>query len=279
MLSEKLSSPAFCKESLLSGRYGGPRERRLRESTIYIVRSWKRAILQPDFMLSRGVRLESPDAIQTSAQVRTTLRNILSLHGGITKPSDWVTKVTVQPLYQTSRQLAKLVLLAAHKDRIGDQINPGLIKRGVAGTFSSLSPAVWRAHYSVEHIAPQTLATGDTSYEQAIYDQGLVDRLGNLTLMPEDLNSMLSNKTWPFKRDVYAVLSMNDPDVRLTDMQKRLPGLAATTSDLLRWRADYLPVCEFLPNQGHAALPASFLVKRGQRLAELAVERLWLMLA
>lgn len=219
----------------------------------------------------------SQSTLPTAAQVRAALLSLLSTRGSITAPSDWVARVTVQPLYQTSKQLAKFVLLAAHDDRIGDASAPGLVKRGVAGSFASLTPDAWRSHYSVEHIAPQSLAAGDTSYEQQIYDQGLIDRLGNLTLMPVDLNSLVGNKTWPYKRGVYDVLSMTDPQARVAQMQSTLPGLAASTRAVLE-SANYLPFCEFLPLQGGAVLPASFLVQRGQRLAELAVERLWPML-
>jgi hypothetical protein len=220
----------------------------------------------------------APAAIPTAAQVRAALRSLLSTRGNISAPADWTARVTVQPLYQTSQQLAKFVLLAAHDDRIGDPAGPGLIARGVAGSFASLTPTAWREHYSVEHIAPQTLAAGDTSYEQAIYDQGLVDRLGNLTLMPVDLNTLVGNKTWPFKRGVYDILSMTNPQGRVAQMQQALPGLAPTTQAVLE-SAVYLPFCEFLPAQTAAVLPAAFIVQRGQRLAELAADRLWPMLA
>jgi hypothetical protein len=219
-----------------------------------------------------------PAAAPTAVQVRAALLNLLDVRGGIATKADWIGKVTVQLLYQTSKQLAKFVLLAAHEDRIADQASPGLIKRGVAGSFASLTPEAWTAHYSVEHIAPQSLSPGDTSYEQAIYDQGLIDRLGNLTLMPVDLNSMVGNKTWPYKRDVYDILSMTDPQARVTQMQQALPGLAPTTKAVLE-SAVYLPFCEFLPAQTAAVLPAAFIVQRGQRLAELAADRLWPMLA
>jgi hypothetical protein len=220
----------------------------------------------------------APPQLPTAAQTRSALQSLLSTRGDITTPADWTSKVTVQPLYQTSRQLAKFVLLAAHEDRISDQTVPGLIKRGVAGSFDSLTSNAWRANYSVEHIAPQTLAAGDTSYAQAIYDQGLVDRLGNLALMPIDLNSLVGNKTWPFKRDVYGVLSETDPHTRVLQMQQRLANLAQATKNVLE-SAEYLPFCEFLSAQSATVLPATYLAQRGQRLAELAVDRLWPMLS
>ena len=102
----------------------------------------------------------SPAALPAAIEVRKALKNILSTRGNITTEADWTAKVTVQQLYQTSRQLAKFVLLCAHDDRIEDQIAPGLIRRGVPGCFPALTPEAWKTHYSVEHIAPQALATG-----------------------------------------------------------------------------------------------------------------------
>jgi hypothetical protein len=220
----------------------------------------------------------SPTALPAAAQVRMALKSLLSTRGNITTKVDWVAKVTVQQLYQTSRQLAKFVLLCAHDDRIEDQTQPGLIRRGVAGSFRALTPEAWKAHYSVEHIAPQALSAGDTSYDKSVYDQGLVDRLGNLTLMPVDLNQLIGNKTWPYKRSVYSVLSETDPQARVTQMQHLLPGLASTTEGVLK-SASYLPFCQFLDRQTAQVLPAAYVALRGQRLAELAVERLWPMLA
>ncbi|MFC7547435.1 DUF262 domain-containing protein [Plantactinospora sp. GCM10030261] len=216
--------------------------------------------------------------LPAATEVRAALKSLLSTRGNISAEADWVAKVTVQPLYQTSKQLAKFILLCAHDDRIEDYSVPGLVRRGVPGSFRALTSEAWDSHYSVEHIAPQNLAQGDTSYDQAIYDQGLTDRLGNLTLMPVDLNELIGNKTWSYKRCIYAVLSETDPNVRLTHMQQQLPGLAPKTKNVLQ-SASYLPFCEFLDKQAASPLPHSYVAQRGQRLAELAVERLWPMLA
>lgn len=216
-------------------------------------------------------------ALPAAADVRAALKSLLATRGNITAEADWAAKVTVQSLYQTSQQLAKFILLCAQDDRIEDHAAPGLVKRGVPGSFRALTPEAWESHYSVEHIAPQNLASGDTSYEQSIYEQGLVDRLGNLTLMPVDLNELIGNKPWPYKRGIYAVLSETDPNGRVTKMQQQLPGLAQKTRGVLQ-SASYLPFCEFLDGQVAPILPSTYVVQRGQRLAELAVERLWPML-
>lgn len=216
--------------------------------------------------------------LPSSQAVRAALRSILSVRGGIGTPADWVAKAIVQPLYETSKTLAKFVLLAAHDDRVSDPSNLGLIRRGVPGAFPCLAPSAWSTHYSVEHIAPQNPSTGDTSYEKAIYDQGLIGRLGNLTLMPVDLNTLVGNKPWPFKREIYSVLSMTDSAQRVAQLTQALNGLAEKTKTTLE-SAQYLPFCEFLPDQQASVLPASYLVSRGQRLADLAAERLWPMIS
>lgn len=210
--------------------------------------------------------------------VRRALRHVLSVRGGINTPAHWRDKVALQPLYDTSKTLAKFVLLAAHDDRVADPSSPGLVRRGVAGAFPCLTPSAWSTHYSVEHIAPQNPLANDTTYESTIYDKGLVGQLGNLTLMPVELNTLVGNKPWPYKRDIYSVLSKTDPDQRVAQLTQALDGLAEKTKATLKL-ADYLPFCEFLPEQDADSLPASFVLSRGQRLAELAAERLWPMLS
>ena len=96
--------------------------------------------------------------------------------------------------------------------------------------------------------------------------------------MPVDLNQLIGNKTWPYKRGVYSVLSETDPQARVAQIQQLLPGLAQATRNVLT-SASYLPFCEFLDKQPAQVLASAYVVQRGQRLAELAVERLWPMLA
>ena len=217
-------------------------------------------------------------ALPSVSELKAGLQSILSLRAQITAKQDWVSRVTAQPLYQTSRNLTKFLLLAAHEDFIDDTSAPGLISTGVVGVFSCLRLDVWSAHYSVEHIAPQSPAPGDSSYEKAIYDQGLIDRLGNLTLMPSELNSLVGNKSWVFKRDLYSILSQESPQQRLGELQASVPGLAQITQQTVL-SAQYLPFCRSLSTHTEPKLSAAFVTKRGERLASLAWDRLWLYLS
>lgn len=218
--------------------------------------------------------LEGAAAVPSTAALKATLRALLSSRGQIASKNDWTTRVVAQPIYQTAKNLAKFVLLAAHEDFIDDPNALGMPQRGVPGTFSCLRLEAWTAHYSVEHIAPQAPAPGDTSYEHAIYDQGLVDRLGNLTLMPSDLNTLVSNRSWVFKRDLYDILSETDPQQRLVRLNAAVPGLAQTTKGAVL-SAQYLPFCRSLSKSMAQQLTAAFLIQRGERLADLAWDSLW----
>jgi Protein of unknown function DUF262/Protein of unknown function (DUF1524) len=224
--------------------------------------------------LARRPASSTSSPLPTVAELKAALRSILSVRGQIACKEDWVSRLTVQPIYQTSRGLAKFVLLAAHEDSIDDPDDPGLIAAGVSGVFHCLRLDIWMAHYSIEHIAPQSPAAGDTSYEKKIYDQGLVDRLGNLTLMPSDLNSLVDNKNWIFKRDLYSILSRQSADERLNELQTSVPGLAQVTVQTVM-SAQYLPFCRSLSNNAAPQFTADFITKRGERIADLAWDRLW----
>jgi hypothetical protein len=169
-------------------------------------------------------------------------------------------------------------LLAAHEDFIDDPSYPGLLTVGVPGVFPCLNLDTWMAHYSIEHIAPQSPAPGDSSYEKAIYDQGLIDRLGNLTLMPSELNKLVDNKNWVFKRDLYKILSEQSPQQRLSQLTTSVPGLAPVTQSTVQ-SAQYLPFCRPLASDSSQVLTAAFITKRGDRIASLAWDRLWPYLA
>jgi hypothetical protein len=212
--------------------------------------------------------------LPSASELRATLRATLHARGHIAGKADWVIEVNNQALYETSKQLAKFVLLAAHHDSIDDPGVGGLIAAGVAGAAPCLDLGAWAAHNSVEHVAPQTPARRDRSYEKAIFEQGLVSRLGNLTLLPQDLNSLLGNKSWPFKAGVYGILSDPTPQGRVSRLQSSLPGLAQTTKDVLL-ASNYMPFCNALSKHASPSLTAAFVTQRGERLAELAWDELW----
>ena len=114
------------------------------------------------------------------------------------------------------------------------------------GASSTLTIETWRAHYTLEHMAPQSMHRGDSSYEIGIYEDGLVDRLGNLLLLPGGLNSIVGNREWSDKVAIYGILSLKDRQVRLRKLDEYGPGKLTHKAKQLLGSADYMPFCRFV---------------------------------
>lgn len=158
--------------------------------------------------------------LPTVKEVRAALRSLLASKLAVTDAASWSNLVNSQPIYETARILARYILVCAHDDAIRDPKARGHAMRGAAGTWRTRSLDVWRANYSVEHIAPQRKKSTDTSYATALYDEGDINRLGNLTLLPPDLNNLVGNEPWPFKRDVFKMVSKTNPKQRVAALKK-----------------------------------------------------------
>ena len=227
--------------------------------------------------LPRLTRAEtSHENLPTAAEVQGALRGVLLRKLKITSAEDWVNMVGAQSVYQTEKALARYLLLLAHDDAIKDSASPGHCRRGAGGYAPTLNVATWRAHYTIEHMAPQSFKTADATYERAIYDDGLVDRLGNLLLLPAGINQVIGNRPWPDKRAIYQVLSSADPDERQDGLKNAgLTTIGRKAAELIE-SGGYMPFCQFvgslLPDED---LSADFVRARAQSLARLAWDRLW----
>ena len=76
---------------------------------------------------------------------------------------------------------------------------------------------------TIEHIAPQK---NGTDWDNQIYDieKPLVHTLGNLTLLPQDINSSVGNKGWKEKYLYYLCISTTESSV-LTDIYGKAKSL------------------------------------------------------
>lgn len=213
--------------------------------------------------------------LPTAAEVKSALRNLLETRLAVTDGDSWSSKVNSQQVYETARELARYILMCAHDDAVSDVSNAGHLVRGAARTWPTLSLEVWQANYTVEHIAPQRKRSTDQSYSSDLYDEGEINRLGNLTLLPADLNGLLANKSWHFKREVFEMVSLTDHQERVTSLKEGgLYGLGARSKSLLE-SSDFIPFCKFVGEHRAEVFDRSYVRERGIRLAQLAWERLW----
>lgn len=77
---------------------------------------------------------------------------------------------------------------------------------------------------TIEHIAPQT--NKDNMWDEALYDINIetYQAIGNLTLLPQDLNSSAGNKGWKEKLLYYQSVAEKDP-AKIDDIKRRAAAL------------------------------------------------------
>jgi len=209
------------------------------------------------------------------SEIKKAFRSLLKTKLGVEDAASWAALVNSQQLYETARVVARYILLCAHDDAISDRKAKGQAVRGANGSWPTRSLDIWRAHYTVEHIAPQRKRSSDSSYAAALYDEGDINRLGNLTLLPADLNDLVGNRPWSFKRDVFAMVSKTNKSQRVNALKKGdLYELGAKSKALLE-SSDFMPFCKFVAQYPGTSIDRDYVSARGRRLAELAWERLW----
>ncbi|UVD80049.1 DUF262 domain-containing HNH endonuclease family protein [Myroides albus] len=123
----------------------------------------------------------------------------------------WIKKSGKFLNYKSKSLIQFLLILTAH-DTIADPNKPGLMKASTKGVSNYLNLEKWNSKgvATIEHIAPQTK---DGSWDDNLYDENdLYQSIGNLTLLPTEVNSSASNKGWKEKLLYYKHLSEQDPD-------------------------------------------------------------------
>jgi len=215
------------------------------------------------------------DGIPPASDLRLALRTILGEKGRVFSLDTWTEKVSSINVYG-GKSLEKFLLLAAHHGSIPDPLSRGLIKRGAPGVNPLLVWEQWSANYTTEHIAPQT-RQAEEGYDSAIYEDGLQNTLGNLTLIPAAENASLSNRPWGYKKLMYTVLGERDPSRReelIAQHAEQGIALADETRGLLE-KAIHLPFCQAVAEWPAEVWSAEIVRARTKNLAERAWDNLW----
>lgn len=150
-----------------------------------------------------------PNVESLTAYFRLQLQN-----EGLASKDEWIQAAMKIPLYNVSKPLTRLLLLAATHDTIEDPDSPGLIKKARSGRLALLNYDAWAdgSNITVEHIAPQH-PDDPADWRQSLYEQPeTVDQIGNLLLLPSARNTSLSNRSWIDKRAIYRILSAQSFD-------------------------------------------------------------------
>ena len=160
--------------------------------------------------------------------VKTFLREVLK-NKGIAGKEEWKDKAKNYLKYDsTGKDVIRLALLIVAHDTIPDDSNKGLIKIGREGCSKYLCLEKWLSNdlKTIEHIAPQT---NHNLWDADLYKTHIepYQSLGNLTLLPQQLNSSAGNKGWKEKLLYYQSVAETDPD-KIASIEHRAQELGIT---------------------------------------------------
>ncbi len=162
-------------------------------------------------LLRERMSWERAGTALTVQDLATALGEVLTDRGIGTK-DEWIAKATQYLRYDNARTICRFALFVAAHDTIPDPSEPGLMKLGVPGTAPFLEPAKWKLKDfgAIEHVAPQT-RPANSDWDDALYDNDYFHTIGNLTLLPAEINSAAGNRRWLAKWIHYRYLAETDP--------------------------------------------------------------------
>lgn len=189
----------------------------------------------------------------------------------------WKAKAQNQLKYDaTGNDVIRMALLITAHDTMPDESVVGLIKESRAGSSPYMSMEKWRSVdlKTIEHIAPQSNKNG--LWDENLYNQQTspYNQLGNLTLLPQDLNSSAGNKGWKEKLLYYQCVAERDAD-KLNEIAKIADGYGVTFNDstltLLKdctYNAHLLPISQM-------SLSDSWNIELVQKRTDKMLEIIW----
>jgi len=147
------------------------------------------------------------------ANLKASLRHRLKKKVG--HQEQWMNSAATQLNYDNVRTVCRFALFITINNIIPDRSEGGLIREGRSAAVERnyWTPELWRDNrklFTIEHIAPQTRGT-DSEWDTKLYEEANCHKLGNLTLMPANVNASASNKNWKAKWIYYKHLDEKDP--------------------------------------------------------------------
>ena len=209
---------------------------------------------------------------------KRSLRYLLQ-KGGIECKNQWLSRISMASVSQSTNVVARFLLFCANDDSVPDSTRPGVIEKGQKGCSPMLTLDRWNdeKYFSIEHIAPHSRSNG---WESDIYnDHRNIHLLGNLILLPKDVNNIIANRSWQHKRLMYRLLAAETQlefDEISLELGKEGLVLGNTAANVLA-NSKYLGICKSVGIvEGTWSL--KIIEERTRCLAGLAWDRLapWL---
>ena len=147
----------------------------------------------------------------TLYNLKKNFRQILNNRGYSNKDT-WLKKARLALRYDKAKIICRFALFVAAHDTISDEDSHGLIKIGKEKVNTMLDIDSWLSddYSDIEHIAPEK-PRENSPWDTKLYEDDRFQTIGNLTLLPQAINSSASNKGWKEKYYYYLHLAERDP--------------------------------------------------------------------
>lgn len=229
-----------------------------------------------DFFKSEG-KVWKYEAGVSVDNLKNHFKQALESKGVRGSKEEWKKLATQRLIYNEVSTLCKLILLMSFHDTIEDNTegNYGLMTKSRDGVSPYMTLEKWNGDdvKTIEHIAPQT---NDGNWDTNIYDieKPHVHALGNLTLLPQDINSSVGNKGWKEKYLYYLCISTKDQDV-LNEIHEKAKGMGVVlnynTVELMKectYNSHIAPVISAYEH--NVEWNAALIQKRTDRILDIA---------
>lgn len=200
----------------------------------------------------------------------------------INERSIWLQRAFVELKYNKSTSVCKLALFVTAHDTIPDSQAKGLVKQGVKGSINYLNLEKWNSIdlSTIEHIAPRK---NDGSWDNSLYniENELFQSIGNLTLLPPDINTSVGNRGWKEKYLYYRHLAEKDPIV-LQELANKASSngitLSSTTIKKLQASTYNDHISSIITLDDSCNWDSTFVELRAKRILEIFWDKisLWL---
>lgn len=236
-------------------------------------------------LLREKMSWKQGDSQLTVQKLKKSFREILNDKDIGTK-EEWKKKATQYLRYNEAKAVCKFALFITSHYTIEDRDNPGLMKIGRLGSSTSyLEPTKWidEDFKSIEHVAPQKKKPlPDAEWDRTLYENDDYQQIGNLLLLPTEINSSASNKGWLEKWIYYRHLAETDPD-NLAALKKEAEdngvNLRDETIDLLKKTQHKHHIIPIVQLGATGQWNKSFVEKRTDRICDILWERIYEWLA
>lgn len=217
-------------------------------------------------------------AAPLATQLKRYYRYVLTTET-IGDKEQWTAKTKVFLGYRSAKVVCRFLLFVSAHDTDVDQASPGLMRLATPGVNNMYDPELWTSvdFKEIEHVAPENPAEA-SGWDKALYPEEAFHEIGNLTLLPKEINASAGNQNWPTKLLYYQHLGVTIPEEidRLRE-QATAQGitLATSTVDILRGATHKHHMKPIIQRGADAAWDLAFVQQRTLRILDIGWQRMY----